>query len=462
VLANFICDACSGDEIASPAHREITEHVELLQQFSQAHPDSSIVISPPLPRTVPDWYPAYLPGFSAFLYQEVVRMDNPRLKFMSPFVAPPSFFESDGVHLNADAGASFINYLVSSADLLFPDLPALPDPNPTGVTEISGLARLALTVSALREDVDRRRRQDNLVFARIKEDRDHEINRSREDRCTLSGLKVFSAPPADAKARKEFFKQLITTLVAEACPRAENPPIVIDVLVNMRPGRGPPYFEVKFDSVASSTMFRMAAAKLAKDEVGSFQGVFVSNTVNQSTRIRIDIMKLIAKHLTTATELSYVQGFSSRPTLHYHVKECNPSGPPSTAIGTGRSYTFTESVERWGHLLTPQSLAAVRRKASQAFHGCLEQYFVVLSDHPPPEASDDLFTRLLPVRPPGRSHRGGRPFSFRRGTRGTHQARSTRSAPSVALTLPVAGSKRAADPVDSDTEAPAGTPSKKK
>ena len=461
VLANFICDACVTDDLTGAAHREITRHVELLHQFSLANPEARITISPPLPRFDPEWFQAYLPGFSAFLYHEIGRMSNPRIKFMSPFIAPPSYFESDGVHLNADAGTSFIHYLVNSADLLFPVDCAGSDPTVDAVPEATGLAQLTLTVSALREDVDRRRLQDNLVFSRIKEDRDFEINKSREDRCTLSGLRIISAPPQDPKERKEFFKKFVGDLVAEACPLAEVKPVVVDVLVNMRPGRGPPYFEVKFDSVASSTMFRIASAKLAKDEVGSFKGVFVSNTVNQSTRIRIDILKLLAKRLSTPTELCYVQGFSSRPTLHYKVKETKAMVSRPAAIGTGRSYTFTESVERWGHLLTPSSLEGIRRKASQSFKGCLEQYFVVLGDRPAPD-TDDFFTRLLPSQTSQFARRGQRGLhQSRRGPRGglaqRHHPRFEtfadvvrEAAPVIppASSLPVSGAKRSADQSD--------------
>ena len=285
VLSNFICSAFTGDDSTRAAHQEITDHVEALHQFSLTSPSTGIVVAPPLPRSVPDWFLAYLPGFTSFLYHEITRMSNPRLKFMTPFVAPPSFFESDGVHLNSDAGLSFIHHLVNNSDQLFP-----PDSGTVAVAQsdasiavaVSGLSR---SVFELRSEVQRRRLQDNLVFARIKEDRDHEINRSREDRCTLSGLAVAAPPPSGAKERKEFFKDLVSKLVEEACPGVEARPLVLDVLVNMRFGRGPPFFEVKFDSVASSLKFRLEASTLAKDKTGSFDGIFVSNTVNMSTRI---------------------------------------------------------------------------------------------------------------------------------------------------------------------------------
>jgi hypothetical protein len=226
---------------------------------------------------------------------------------------------------------------------------------------------------------------------------------------------------------------MVSKLVEEACPDPEDRPVVLDVQVNMRVGRGPPYFEVKFDSAASSLKFRISSSKLAKDGTGSFSGLFISNTVNMTTRIRIDIMKLIAKKLSTPTEVGYVQGFSSRPMLHYRVKESilepgAPSAAPApAAAGTGRRYSFVESVERWGHLLSPFSVEPIRRKASQAFHGCLEQYFVVLADASPTTPDDGIFSRLRAASS-GRGHRGHRGYRGQRGGR-SHE-RGGRSGPS--------------------------------
>jgi len=69
VLSNFISDRCiNEDDFTASANQEITEHVESLHCFSLANPATRVAIVPPLPRTVPDWFPAYLPGFCSFLY----------------------------------------------------------------------------------------------------------------------------------------------------------------------------------------------------------------------------------------------------------------------------------------------------------------------------------------------------------------------------------------------------------
>ncbi len=425
VLSNFICDACTGDDILTVANRVLTEHVEALDRFSKTNPGSRVAIAPPLPRSCPDWFNAYGPGFASFLYHEVTRIGNPNIRFMAPFIAPGSFFESDGIHLNADAGLQYVNFLIGGADALFPEnvnlVPApVTIPTTSSVTPSPDLAEKVARIDA---KLSRRISQDNLIFARIKEDRDMELNRAKEDRFTVSGVRLATAPPSQARERKEFFKNLFKDLVVKACPDLDPEPQVVDVIVNMRPNRGPPIFEVKLDSVSACAAFRLSASKLAKAQVDDFDGLFVTNTVNLSTRIRIDILKILAKRLTTDSELAYVQAFSSRPSLHVRERDTEfPPGeegvPEVVATFPSRSYTFAESMAKWGHLLTPQMLAPVRRKASTAFSGCLEQYFVVLSDVDPlPEdAGDTFYTRLFPSGPRGHGRgRGRRPWRTRGG-----------------------------------------------
>jgi len=193
VLSNFISDGCMNeDDFTSAANREITAHVETLHQYSLSCPETRIAIAPPLSRTSPEWFPAYLPGFCSFLYHEVTRMSNPNLRFMAPFPSPPSYFESDGIHLNQDAGNSFIYYLVTGCDQLFP--PEMDTDTQAGCLDLrmvsSSIATLSKSVVELRSDVDRRRLQDNLIFARIKEDRDHDLNRAFINNVLVSKLRI--------------------------------------------------------------------------------------------------------------------------------------------------------------------------------------------------------------------------------------------------------------------------------
>ena len=431
---------------------EISEHVQLIHNYALRNPATRLVIVPPLPRSVPSWFGPYLQGLSAQLCSEVAKLGTSQICCLAPFIAPPSFFESDGIHLHQAAGIDFIKYIIASVDQVYPVIQcqSLPSPSSRSPDEVaqviagcskaspevpSDLQHLSSAVSDLtaltqnfRDDVLVRRSQDNLVFARLKEDRDFELNKARENRFTLSGLKLRGdqVPPPDAVQRKEFFKGIIQALVDEACPDIEPKPLVQDVYVNMRRGIGTPFFEVRMDSVASSTSFRVAGSKLAKSETPppNFAGLFIANAVTLTTRVRIEILRALSKILTSGTQDAFVKGFTSRPVLLVKAKgpATDPADIPTSqpaATQTGRSFTFCEAIEKWGYLLVPANLVMAYRKARPAFIGCLEQYFVVLKEHQDEEAAD-IFDHLT-----GASSSNSAPLGFR----GSHRGGGTRRPP---------------------------------
>ncbi len=434
-----------------------------------------VVIVPPLPRPVPAWYNVQLPGFLAHLFNEVNRIGSTQIRLLSPFAAPSEYFEADGVHLKKDAGIQFVQFVIHGVDQVFPVLDcstsvpppssslimsdwASSPPSPSGalITPSShvtvpsqepstslglnprtsgrghdqiGAALTSLTKlhHVLSQDVQARREQDNLIFSRIKEDLDFEYNKNRENRFTISGLKPKDTPPSGVQERKEFFLKIVADLVREACPDSDPPAEVTDVFVNMRYGRGPPFIEGKMRDSKTSSAFRIAAAKLAKDESPNFKGLFVANSVTLATRVRIEILRAIADLHKNDVIQAYVQPFSSRPVIHLKMRD-PLAGVPD---GVNRSYTFTEAVGRWGSQLSQYSLIPAYRRARPAFIGALEQYFVVLKENGP-VLDNDPISRLIgqasgansvPVGGPTSSWQRGFPSGGRPWTRGSRGSR---------------------------------------
>lgn len=526
VLSNFICDACAltdQNHLVDAANAELRRHVASLHHFLGRHSEVNVVIVPPLPRIIPDWFNSYLPCFTTFLIGEVSRCQNPRLQVLAPFVALHNSFESDGVHLNSASGLSFIQYLLNGLDQILPapgatsqlllpsttsvssspaiigsatsaphtsssqtnfiqpssqssflqtsTQPNCLQPSSSGHTDSAStsssllsnaVSSLSVLTGNLRSEFATRRLQDNLIFARLKEDQDYALNKNREDRFTVSGLKLSQAPPQNALERKNFFKDLLTGLVLEACPDLNPPPQVLDVFVNMRYGRGAPFIEGRLDSAASSSAFRIAAAGLAKMETSRFASLFVANSVTLTTRVRIEILKALAKLLTTTSEEAYVQSFTSRPMLHYQSRDHVLHPLP----GTNRSYSFVEAVGRWGDRLTTVMLLPAYKRARPAFIGCLEQYFVVLKENEPREDPTSGFEQLFGSTPNTNPLGAPPPFvtrGFRRPPRGSRYSGSSRgstrgSAPSSGL-LSRGFPNLRKRPAPSD---PQQTPSKKK
>ena len=124
--------------------------------------------------------------------------------------------------------------------------------------------------------------------------------------------------------KKEHYKQVVTALVASAFPVPEPAPLVIepkplfiDVTVSLQRDQAKPSVEARFDTVEGAAKFWKAAAALAKAKNQDFVQLFFWNSITHVTRVRIKIMKAIAKTLTTETEKAFVQGFISRPVMRY-------------------------------------------------------------------------------------------------------------------------------------------------
>jgi hypothetical protein len=129
---------------------------------------------------------------------------------------------------------------------------------------------------------------------------------------------------------------------------------------------------VRLDSVGSASAIRKAFAEKSKGKklTGDYERMFITNSVNLATRVRIDVMKAISRKLTTPDVQAYVVGFISRPVMHVKKRSTNSQ----------RSYTFVDAINFYGHLIQPLDLAIAYKRAGKAFDGQLEQNFIVLNE----------------------------------------------------------------------------------
>jgi hypothetical protein len=386
---------------------------------------------------------------------EVARLGLTSLRVLPSFAVSLEMLESDGVHLKSVSGDLFLAHLRQSlSDLLSIPAPApardfIPlvdfatlesseedDDDVRSVADdddrlgailkiVKSNSRRLTSLKPLREalvKLDERsstfeaqvricRQRDNLVFARIKEDSDSEVNRSREDRVVISGLPRISTGVSSHKDKKDHYLTVVSDLVLKALPDSEPRPAVTDVIVSINRSQATPTIEAKFDSVGGAAAFRKSAYLLAKAGNSEFVNLFFSNSVTQATRVRIEIMKAISKKLSTDSESAYVHGFSSRPVLHYNaIPDSN-----SQASGTGRSYSFVDTVTRFGDLVQDLDLMTAYKRAGSTFRGSMEQYFVLLREAD--EVPSITGSNHVPVGARSRG-RGARGTPFRGAWRG--------------------------------------------
>lgn len=169
--------------------------------------------------------------------------------------------------------------------------------------------------------------------------------------------------------------------------------------------------------------------------------------------------------LTTIDTESFVQGFSSRPLLHYYVRE----GSSARVEGANRTYTFVEAVSKFGTLIPSVGLLPAYKRARPTFNGCMEQYFVVLKESGPSTASTLSAANSMPLGVAGHpgDWRGSHPFRGSRGQRGARGSRGSRGLSSAIRPRFAARGTRSPRGRDDtrkrqlDSNDDAGTPSKK-
>ena len=134
-----------------------------------------------------------------------------------------------------------------------------------------------------------------------------------------------------------------------------------------------PLAEVRMDSEVLAARLRKQFA-VKKREGHDLGKVYMANSTTLGTRVRVEILKAMAKCCASDKEVMYVSAFSSRPLLHVKPKE---------AGSRQMAFTFADAVSRYGKRLRQSDLGEAYRRAGRSFNGQLQQNFVVLYDSQP-------------------------------------------------------------------------------
>jgi hypothetical protein len=348
-------------------------------------------------------------------------------------------FEKDGVHLTQSAGRNFVGNLIGMAEESFSaiQIDMEGEDGDKEDDQISKVLKLGAATSAaksslnindlkkttnelktwknhIERNLNSRFRSDNLMFARLRDEMDSETNRKREDRTQVTGLVEQAKVPRVSTERNEFLRNA----AKEFCSSIKNDfdGTVVFATTSGKPEKGNLILEFRLDSVEKAREIRKTfATKRAENSLpASMENVQVMPVVTLATKIRIDIMKAVARRIESGTETAYVPNFLPRPILH--VKAKGPGGEPRRHIS---SLTFADTIMEYGGLLKGGDLASAYKRAGLNFRGQMRQHFVVLED---PEISSGRFS----VPPPR--------------TTSTTTTSTTTSAPSATSVLdPVAG-----------------------
>jgi hypothetical protein len=375
VLENFIAKA--GESHPKDArNRAIFEmfkmYMEATVDIARKNPTTKFFLVDPILRPKLDWYDATLDIVRKEI-RDILQIFNVSNVSTADVMSRASQqFDDDLVHLTAASGKIFVEGILEAAEKNFrAEFIELGEETPDSSSDASLVDR----IRKLEHDTKARKFNDNLLFARTREELDTAANKSEEDRIVITGLSSTTPPPVDKELKKTWLRNLVMEVIKKVKPDFSG--VLGFINQGKSNGRDMPMVEVRLNSFEAAVEVRKAFAEKRKEGDGKALGrLYMPNSVTLSTRVRVDIMKAISKKITTTKESAYVAAYSSRPILH--VRSQVRAGEV-----TNRAYTFIDSIIKFGKVLLRCDLDEAYRCAGTAFRGQLEQHFVVLRESGP-------------------------------------------------------------------------------
>jgi hypothetical protein len=378
IFENLIVDAASKapEEKAGEAWGKVLSDVlDAIKAEATSKPSSKWAVVMPIGRPAIKWYQDSLDHIKDHIKKELDKDNLINVTRIDAFPALSQQFENDGIHLTSTSGRAFLDLALGAAEDFFEadnvDLTTEPVHANVGAGG-SGLEGAIRRIEKLESAMDERKESDNLMFARMREEIDSNMNRNKEDRIVINGICCKSPLPTDSKQKIMKLREIAMTIFEFLKPGFPCQ------IVFANPGRNNehvlPMVEVKMETVEQANQLRKAYAEKRKagDLKGDYERLFIANCVNLATRVRVDILKALAQKMTNEKEVAYVVGFISRPM--FHIKPKGADQRPS------RSFTFVDAMKQFGGWLEKKDLGQAYTRAGSAFVGQLSQNFVVLKD----------------------------------------------------------------------------------
>jgi hypothetical protein len=428
VVENFVVDAVGADVVEpdNSIAKCLDDFLGVIQNSVVTFPSVKFGVVLPLGRPGVKWYQERLDNITETISDGIKKMIAGKkvnnVASIECVAEGCQQFEADGIHLTKASAKIFFEVILKSAEIFFTS--EMVDLTEAGeISDVDGDQdggriglledRLKRLESAMRFQSDKNVGND-LMFARLREETDATTNKAKEDRLVINGLKSAAPLPTDQRLRIEALKTLASKIFEILIPGFSGK--IVYLSQGKQQGQPIPMIEVKMDKPEQALALRKAYAEKKKNRsLGSdLELLFISNCVSLATRVRIDIMKAVAKKLTNKVDLAYVAGFTSRPMLHIRK-----AGPPSASAKPLKSFSFIDTITKFGNNLTVEELESAYGRAGRSFNGQLQQVFVVLNEHD----SESLQSVSRPS-DPGASGRGGRAGASGVGGSGPHSDKS--------------------------------------
>jgi len=372
VMENFIDKAGSPsteqteDEYAELVGDMIDVYMRIIDEAAVKNPGTKFAIVDPIWRPKLDWYQDMYDDLISTCKESLAKLKRVNISRIETMPEGCQQFEEDKVHLTKDSAAIFIEAILKNSENFF-RAPFVDLGEDAGTKDV----KLETRVDKLENHVRARQANDNLCFARLREESDTMANKAKEDRVVITGITSKSAPPTDPEQQKTWIKKIASDIFELLIPDFQGQIHFVNQARNK--GTHIPLIEVKLDSVENATKIRKAFAEKKKANV-DLGRIFVSNSVGLSTRVRVDVLKAIARKITDSSIIAHVVAFISRPVMHVKSTEW------SDVKIVPKTFTYVDAVAEFGHRMSQFELGDAYRRAGTAFKGQMEQMFVIMRE----------------------------------------------------------------------------------
>jgi len=407
VLENFlersVLDETCEEDLYDSLGEVIRSFMSTIYNLAKKFPNTKFAIAEPILRPQKVWYQqnfddiitTFNESFSIMKLQNVTRIEG--------IAQGCQQFEPDQVHLTKPSGKIFIEGLLNNAEKFFkaPLVDLAMDEEDE--VEVSVTDSLSARLSKLEDQVRSRQIKDNLIFARIREEMDTTTNKQREDRVVITGITSNVVQPSDPAQKKIWIRDIVKNIFNSIIPDFAGE--IVYVNQGKSNGRFIPLVEVKLNSADNASLIRKTFAE-KKKQGADFGRLFIANCVNLATRVRVDVLKALARKISGDQIVAYALPFVARPTLQVRSTD---AGSTET-----KTYTFTDAISKYGHLLKQIDLGEAYRRAGNFFKGQLEQQFIVLKES---GAGPGQAQQQQPPQRPMSGHPNPQPGGSRKRTR---------------------------------------------
>ena len=373
VIENFVCEAvgevADNEEVGRIVKGVLDIFFGLLQKISGRLSKTRFAIVEPTLRPAVGWYTEAYDEFKKEYSGRLTALQKMNVTVIKFDDLPSQYFDQYGVHLTPASGSQFLKAVIYFAEQSF-KAPVVDLAENEATMEAVDDGQSLVTKAQLHEvvkDINLRRHNDNMVLARIREELDFSANVKKEDRLIISGLSSNVARPVNEVDARRWIREIAGLALDKILPESSGK--IQFVSMNRSKASDVPLCEVKFKESDWAGKVRREFGKQRKE--GKVVGrVFVANCVTQATRVRLEILRAIAKKCCSNNEDMLVMGFTSRPILQIRRKDG----------GAQRTLTFVDAVAIFGKKVNEIDLALAYEKAGVTFRGQMEQNFVVLAD----------------------------------------------------------------------------------